>query len=128
IAAHNSPQEWVITGDRATLAKAAAKFPTVPLPVAGPWHSQAMASAGQKWRESLERVHWRAPKVPLVANSTGLFVGPADNPVDLLAGQLSHPVRWAKTMQTLVSSGVQAFHVFGPGKVLRGLCRSNAPG
>src|SRR5437764_426464 len=82
------------------LAASAAKFPTVPLPVAGPWHSKAMADAGAKWRACLERVHWRAPKVPLVANATGIFVGPGDNPIELLAGQLTHPVRWATTMNT----------------------------
>lgn len=121
IAAHNGPEEWVLSGDRAELAALAGRAPIGMLPVSGAWHSRAIAAAVGPWREALGRVQWRRPRVPLAANATGRFVEDEDL-ADLLAGQLVKPVRWAETMATL---GAQRFDVFGPGRVLRGLCRAN---
>jgi [acyl-carrier-protein] S-malonyltransferase len=125
IAAHNGPAEYVLTGDKAALAAVASRFPTVPLPVAGPWHSRAMSEAERAWRVKLRQVEWRRPAIPLVANATGRFVAEGDDPVELLAGQLTRPVLWAESLQTLHGMGVTTWHVFGPGRVIRGLCRSN---
>jgi [acyl-carrier-protein] S-malonyltransferase len=126
IAAHNSPAEWVLTGDRSALAAVAACRSIVVLPVGGPWHSPAMADAARAWRPRLDRIRWRRPLFPLVANATGRLVGDDDDLVELLVGQLTSPVRWAETMRTLGEAGVKAWHILGPGRVLRGLCRSNA--
>lgn len=125
IAAHNGPEEWVLTGDRAALAAVAARFPTAPLPVSGPWHSRAMAEAARAWRATLRRMRWNRPEVPIVANATGTFVDEDDDLVALLAGQLTQPVRWASSLRTLHEAGVTTWRVVGPGRVLRGLCRSN---
>ena len=124
LAAHNAPEEWVVTGGRAALAAVAARFPTVPLRVAGPWHSRAMAGAEAAFRERLRRVCWQRPRIPLAANATGAWVAHEDL-ADLLAGQLTHPVRWAGTLDTLARAGVTTWRVIGPARVLRGLCRAN---
>ncbi len=125
LAAHNGPEEWVLTGDRRALAAIAVRFPTVPLPVSGPWHSQAMAEAGAQWRTTLEAAGLRPPRLPVVANADGGFVRPGADLVQLLAGQLTQPVRWAESLATLARAGATRWHVFGPGRVLRGLCRAN---
>ncbi len=123
LAAHNGPDEWVLTGDRVALAAVTSRFATVPLPVSGPWHSRAMTEAAEQWRLSLERISWQRPSVRVVANATGDFVH--DGWVSLLVGQLTQPVQWAKTMRTLSAAGVTSWNIFGPGRVLRGLCRAN---
>ncbi len=120
-----SPNEWVVTGTRAALSAFAARVATVSLPVSGPWHSRFMADAGVKWRARLDRVAWRRPKLPLVANGTGQAVRDGDDLALLLATQLTQPVRWAASMQTLAQLGGKRWHLFGPGRVLRGLCRAN---
>ena len=126
LAAHNSPQEWVVSGDRKALAAITARFATVPLAVAGPWHSRSLADVGVRWRQTLAGIHWERPRVPLVANATGRFVDDDDDLGDLLAGQLSQPVRWAETLRTLCDRLPDPrWHIFGPGRVLRGLCRAN---
>ncbi len=125
IAAHNGPEEWVLTGDRAALAALAARLPIVLLPVTGPWHSRAMAGAAAQWRLALGRVQWRRPRVPVVANATGRFITDGEDLAELLASQLTQPVQWARTLQTLSAAGASRWHVFGPGRVLRGLCRAN---
>lgn len=122
IAAHNGPDEWVLTGDRAALLAIAARAAIVMLPVSGAWHSRALAGIADEWRAALGTAQWQRPRVPVVANATGAFIGDEDL-VDLLVGQLTRPVRWAETMQTL--RGAARWHVFGPGRVLRGLCRAS---
>ena len=124
LAAHNSPEELVVTGDRAALAALSSRYFTVPLSVSGPWHSAAMRDAADSWRLGLERLSWQRPRVPLVSNATGSFVRD-ENLVELLAGQLSQPVQWVATLGTLRSAGIQTFDLFGPARVLRGLCRAN---
>jgi len=124
LAAHNGPSEWVLTGDRAALGRIAATFPTVALPVSGPWHSRAMAEAAMAWRRTLRSLDWRRARLPLVANATGRVVDAEDDPVELLAGQLTGPVLWAETMTTLATFTTR-WRVCGPGRVLRGLLRAN---
>jgi [acyl-carrier-protein] S-malonyltransferase len=124
LAAHNAPEEWVISGSRAALAAVAARFPVVPLSVSGPWHSRAMAEAEVRFRQRLQAVRWRRPRIPLVANATGAWVTNEDL-AELLAGQLTRPVRWATTLRTLSQGGISSWRVVGPGRVLRGLCRAN---
>jgi [acyl-carrier-protein] S-malonyltransferase len=118
LAAHNSPDEWVLTGERSALAP----LGTV-LPVGGPWHSRAMAPAADRWRPVLARAQWKPPRAKLIVNATGSEL--AGDPVEALAGQLTRPVRWAESMQTLKALGGSRWHVFGPGRVMRGLCRAN---
>lgn len=126
LAAHNSPEEWVVTGDRAELAALSSRIAAVPLPVAGPWHSRFMADAAARWRESLRHLDFRPPRLALVCNGTGRCVTADDDLAELLVAQLTQPVRWAESMRTLLELGASRWHVFGPGRVLRGLTRANA--
>jgi [acyl-carrier-protein] S-malonyltransferase len=125
LAAHNAPGEWVLTGAREALDAVAARYPTVRLPVAGPWHSRAMASAAERWRESLGKVRWRRPRIPVVTNAEGRFLADGEDVGEVLARQLTAPVRWRASLQTMRAAEVTAWHVIGPARVLRGLCRLN---
>lgn len=125
VAAHNAPDQWVLSGSARALAAVAARFPTVPLPVSGPWHSALMADAERRWLQSLRLLRWRPPRLTLVANQAGQIVGAGDDLPALLAGQLTQPVRWAAALRTLAEAGVDAWHVLGPGRTLRALCREN---
>ena len=124
LAAHNSPEQWVVSGEWDALRAVAARFPATPVPVAGPWHTAAMAGAAEEYRAAL-RTALRGPlRVPLACNRTGALADAAALP-DLLADQLTHPVEWVAVMRTLGESGVTDVVVVGPGKALRGLARRN---
>jgi [acyl-carrier-protein] S-malonyltransferase len=125
VAAHNGPEEWVLTGEPHALSNVATRYATVPLKVGGAWHSRTMAEAASRWREVLQRVSFRRPTLPLVANSTGQWIGAHDDLSELLLGQLTRPVLWAESLRTMAEAGVSTLHVFAPGRVLRGLCRAN---
>jgi len=124
VAAHNGPGDWVLSGERAAVGAVASRFSIAPLPVSGPWHSQAMAEAAVVWRECLQRRSWHPPRILLVANATGRPVTAEDDPIELLSGQLTGTVLWAESLATLAAVATR-WHVFGPGRVLRGLCRAS---
>jgi [acyl-carrier-protein] S-malonyltransferase len=123
LAARNSADQWVLSGDEAALRAVAAAFPALRLPVQGPWHSPAMAGVVEEWLAALLAL----PRVPghagFVANRDGRLVTDAERIPHLLAGQFTHPVAWWETMTTLGEAGVTRVVVVGPGKALRGLLR-----
>jgi [acyl-carrier-protein] S-malonyltransferase len=122
IAAWNAPDEIVLTGAHAALAAAAIVVPSRPIPVAGAWHSPAMSGAASELRIALHAVPRRALARPLVANRDG-DVASGDTIPDLLAEQLTHPICWTRTLETLRGLGITDHVTAGPGTVLRGLVR-----
>jgi [acyl-carrier-protein] S-malonyltransferase len=122
IAAWNAPDEIVLTGAPAALAAAAAVVPARPIPVAGAWHSPAMAGAVEELRRALHSAPRSPLACPLVANRDGR-VAAEDTIADLLAEQLTHPICWTRTLETLSELGITDHVTAGPGAVLRGLLR-----
>jgi [acyl-carrier-protein] S-malonyltransferase len=122
LAAENAPDERVVSGNEPALAAVLAAVPSARLPVAGAWHSPAMAGAVDELAAALAAVPTRKPRALLVCNRTGSPAAPADVPA-LLAGQLVHPVRWINALETLRALGATRYIVVGPGKLVRGLVR-----
>lgn len=125
VAAHNAPDEWVLSGDPAAVRFAATAVRSSPLPVAGAWHSPAMQGAVDEFREALYAVRRGTACSRFVCNRTGLPIEREDEIPDLLAGQLVRPVYWVRVLRTLVEQGVTDLVVAGPGRILRGLIRKN---
>jgi [acyl-carrier-protein] S-malonyltransferase len=95
------------------------------LPVSGAFHSPLMAPVVSEFREYLENLEHGQLRVPWIANVTGRIVEDARQVIDLLARQLSSPVRWTESMASLDATGLAGGPVFevGPGKVLSGLMK-----
>ncbi len=123
IAAHNSVEQWVIAGDPAALRAVAQHYASTPLPVGGPWHTDAMAGAAAEFEAVLRQALHGPIRTPVVCNRTGAVVTDAAALPGLLAGQLTHPVEWEATMRTLGAEEVAHIVVVGPGKALRALAR-----
>jgi [acyl-carrier-protein] S-malonyltransferase len=123
LAARNSPQQWVVSGDRAALGAVLARTPGSALPVAGPWHSPAMAAAAAAWEPMLRTLTWQPPRVPLVLAGTATFATAATDLPAALAGQLTQPVLWKETVEALVAGGITGLVSVGPGRVLKALSR-----
>ena len=123
LAAWNSPDEAVVAGEPEALRRIAARWPNVPLDVAGAWHGPGMAPAVEELRAALRQAPRSCPDVGFICNRSGRVVDDPDDFPDILAEQLVRPVQWAATMQTLADSGVGTFVTIGPGRVLRWLLR-----
>lgn len=121
---YNCPKQLVIAGELDAVAKAveAAKGlgakKAVMLPVSAPFHTVLLKGAGDKLRAHLEAVAIEAPQMPVVANvNAKVYEGP-DVVLTRLVDQVSHPVLWAKSVETMVASGVDLFIEVGPGTAL----------
>ena len=123
------PGNIVISGSNAACERAAemgrsfGAMKSVPLAVAGAFHTPIMRPADQRLAEVLAGVPMQKPKIPVVSN---VDARPHDDPEEirrLLIRQVLHPVRWEESMRYLLEQGFDQFYEVGPGRVLRGLLR-----
>lgn len=129
IANDNCPGQIVITGEEKAVQAAAAKLlergakRCVPLKVSGPFHSALLAGAGEKLAEKLEDVEVHTPAIPYLCNVEAVPVTDVSRIKELLAKQISSPVRWRESMERMLAEGVDTFVEIGPGKTLTGFLR-----
>ncbi len=132
LANFNAPGQVAISGDKAAveeamkLAKAAGAKLTVPLAVAGAFHSPLMEPARMKLAAEIETTEFHAPRIGVICNVDAKeTLTPAQLKTNLVK-QLTAPVLWAKSMQALVDQGYDEFVELGPGTVLAGLLKRTA--
>lgn len=128
VANDNGPTQTVLAGSHEGIAAAqhaakASGIRTLPLPVAGAFHSPAVEPAVEPFRAALGEVEIRAPVVPVISCSTVAPLDVPDRIRDALATALVRPVRWGETMEDLRARGVRRFLETGPGKALSGMVK-----
>ncbi len=129
----NSDGQVVISGDVAGVeqgmlfAKESGAKKVIPLKVSGAFHSSLMEPAVTPLRKRLESIEFRNPHFTVVSNVTARAVTSGSEARELLIRQLTAPVRWSATVATIVAGGGDRFLELGPGKVLTGLNKRNAP-
>jgi len=123
----NSPGQVVVSGHKAAveraglLAQEAGAKKVVPLSVSAPFHSALMRPAGERLRNVLKKVGIGEMAVPVIANVTGKPYESEREVVNMLVKQVSSPVLWEQSMETMRERGVEKTIELGPGKVLSGL-------
>lgn len=129
VANYNCPGQIVITGMTKAVEEAAAKLTAagakraILLNVSGPFHSPMLESAGTELAKVLEQVEVRALNIPYVTNVNAATVTDIALTKDLLAKQVSAPVRWQQSVEQMIADGVDTFVEIGPGKTLAGFLR-----
>jgi [acyl-carrier-protein] S-malonyltransferase len=131
----NAPDQTVISGDPEAVERASAACReagakrVIPLKVSGAFHSPLMEPAVRGLREALRVTPFAEPSYPVVANATAELVHDRDTAVELLAAQLTAPVRWVASMQRLAREWPEARWLeVGPGSVLGGMVKRIVPG
>src|SRR3989475_2001507 len=133
-ATYNTPRETVIAGTTAGLEVAARRLQeagakrVIPLNVSAAFHTPLMAPAAERLRTALERIEWRSPRVPVMANLTGRQHQGGDRIPHVMEMQLRSPVRWAACVGSLLEMGCDTFIEVGPKRALTGMMRELAPG
>lgn len=132
VANDNSPRQIVLSGATDALATAVEKAKelgakrTVPLNVAGAYHSALMAPAGERLRAELAKVTFKPLGTPVIANVTAEPHGTDGAGIaDLLVQQVSATVRFRESLARAFAMGVERCVEFGPGGVLKGIVRQN---
>jgi [acyl-carrier-protein] S-malonyltransferase len=125
VANDNSPDQVVLSGERDWLEVLAedagpAGVRAKLLPIAGAFHSPAMASAREEFSQALERVPVDEPRIPVFSC---MSAAPMDDPRCRLTQGLTNRVRWRETLVALRDRGVNSFIEVGPGRVLTGLVK-----
>jgi [acyl-carrier-protein] S-malonyltransferase len=126
VANDNSPQQVVLSGDRAGFggATTAAKelgLRAMELPVTGAFHSPMMAGAVPEFEAALADVEVRPPNGAVVLSAVS--AAPFEDVRAQLAQALTMPVRWRETLLALRELGAERFVEVGPGRVLTGLVK-----
>ncbi len=133
VANFNEPNQTVITGTEegvtelsAVLKEKGAKR-IVPLAVSGAFHSKLMAPAAAEFESAFKNIEINEAHTPVVTNTDA---APTTKPEDFRkkeVEQISSSVQWVKTIQFMLSEGVNTFIEIGEGKVLSGLCKKMCP-
>lgn len=133
IANYNCPGQIVITGKTAAVKgacmqlKEAGARRTLLLNVSGPFHSPLLAQAGEILAGALAQVEWKELRIPYVTNVTAEKITDISQTAELLARQVSAPVKWEQSVETMIREGVDTFVEIGPGRTLTGFLRKIAP-
>jgi [acyl-carrier-protein] S-malonyltransferase len=126
---YNCPGQIVISGDIAAVKKAMARclekgaVKAVQLPVSAPFHSALMGPAAERLEQELSRVTFADADLPVISNVEARPIPSKARLPRLLVEQVTAPVRWHESMETLVQLGIEAVIEVGPGKVLSALMR-----
>ena len=126
---YNSDGQVVISGEKAAVEAACAKFieagakRALPLSVSGAFHSPLMEPARARLAEAIEATAFKAPACPVYQNVTALPHTDPEEIKDNLLKQLTSPVRWSQTVRNMRADGAEEFIELGPGNVLSGLIK-----
>ncbi len=125
----NSPGQVVIAGHVAAveramaLAKERGAKRALALPVSAPFHCSLMLPAAERLAKVLAPLDIGPLSVPVISNVEAAANSDLQRVRELLVTQVSAPVRWEESIQTMTDLGVGRFVEIGPGKVLNGLVK-----
>ncbi|HET6663667.1 MAG TPA: ACP S-malonyltransferase [Acidimicrobiales bacterium] len=133
IANDNAPGQVVIAGTPEGVTAAGERARqlgvrrVMALDVGHAFHTPLLADAATGLLPILDRLAFREPAAPVVANTDALgHIDPECWP-DQLTRHLVEPVRWRESQRTLAASGATTFIEVGPGRVLAGLAKRTVP-
>lgn len=134
VANDNGGGQVVIGGTADGLEAASAKAKeigikrVIPLNVGAAFHTPLLREAAQALAPDLGTAPFADTTTPVLSNVDGKPYTDGEGWRERLVTQLVVPVRWGRTMQTLVDLGADTFVEVGPGSTLTGLAKRGAPG
>ena len=96
---------------------------SVPLSVAGAFHTPLMDDAVEKLAAALADVPLKPPRIPVISNVDAQQHDDPEEIRDLLIKQVVSPVLWEASMRQLLADGFNQYYEIGPGRTMRGLLR-----
>lgn len=124
---YNCPGQLVISGSieavnkACELLKAAGAKRALLLQVGGAFHSPLMEPARVELENAIHSTTFNTPICPVYQNVNASAVADVNAIKQNLIAQLTAPVKWTQSVQSMVADGATDFIECGPGKVLQGL-------
>lgn len=126
---YNCIGQVVISGEEAAVEEAeqiakemGAKKVRV-LKTAGPFHTEKLKESSEKLREELNKVEIYEFNTKVIKNIDGTEYSENDDIRDILAKHIINPVKFSKSIETMLDDGVDTFIEIGPGKTLSGFVK-----
>jgi len=123
------PGNIVVSGHKSAcervdaLATAAGAMKTIPLAVAGAFHTRLMQPAVERLQRALAGVTLKKPRIPVISNVDAEAHDEPEQIRELLVKQVVSPVQWEASMRKMLAHEHGPFWEVGPGRVLRGLLK-----
>ena len=124
---YNCPGQLVISGNVNAVNAACEKLKeagakrALPLKVSGAFHSPLMQPAKDELQAAIEKTTFKSPKCSVYQNVDAKPHTDAEEIKLNLIAQLTSPVRWTASVQTMIHDGADDFTECGPGKALQGM-------
>ena len=125
----NTPTQIVISGGKQAIANALEMAISqgarkgIPLRVSGAFHSQLMQSAQDGLAESIQKLNFKNPTIPIIANCTGTPLTTAEEIKEELISQMCSCVQWNQSIQFMTQTGITSFVEIGPGITLTSMIK-----
>jgi [acyl-carrier-protein] S-malonyltransferase len=122
---YNCPGQLVISGSLKGIeiaiekAKEMGAKRALPLPVGGAFHSPLMEPARVELEEAINSTEFSNPTCPIYQNATASASSDIEVIKKNLNVQLTAPVKWTQSVQSMIADGATDFIECGPGKYFR---------
>ena len=126
---YNCPGQVVVSGEKEAVLKAMENAKelgarkAIELKTSGPFHTEKLIEASKALKEELEKIHINKCQIPVIKNLNGEPYNENDNMVEILANHVINPVKFRKSIETMLDMGVDTFVEVGPGKTLSGFVK-----
>ena len=126
---YNCPGQVVVSGEKNAvleameIAKNLGARKVIELKTSGPFHTEKLQEASNKLKEKLEKIAFNECSIPVIKNFDGMPYTEKDNMVDILANHVIKPVKFRKSIETMLEMGIDTFVEIGPGKTLSGFVK-----
>lgn len=126
---YNCPGQLVISGEVSAVKKACELLTekgarrALILPVGGAFHSPMMEPAREELAAAIKATNFNEPTCRVYQNVPAKAITTAFEIKENLIKQLTAPVKWTQSIQSMIADGGTQFIEVGPGKVLQGLMR-----
>jgi len=125
----NTPGQIVVSGETQAVceltnrAKELGATKSVILNVSGAFHSSFMKQTSEIFAKEIEKFNFSEPKIPVVTNCDAEITNSSKELKEKLVKQIYSPVLWQKSVEKMISEGVDTFVEPGPGKILSAMVR-----
>jgi acyl transferase domain-containing protein/acyl-CoA synthetase (AMP-forming)/AMP-acid ligase II/acyl carrier protein/short-subunit dehydrogenase len=130
IAACNSPNQVVISGEKSDVQKMVGKLNkegivSIKLNVSHAFHSALMVPVVNKFKKVAKQVNYTLPKIDIISTLTGKMVNAEMSVPEYWCDQIVNSVQFVESMSTLQKLAVNVFIETGPQAILTGLVKKN---
>ena len=128
---YNSVGQVVISGEKEAISEAekiakemGAKKVRI-LKTAGPFHTEKLQESSKALRKELENITIHKFETKVIKNIDGEIYQDTDDVKDILARHIINPVKFTKTIQNMLNSGIDTFIEIGPRKNIIRICEKS---